>query len=232
LKIDLSNVHKFFDGGVRALDGVSLHVPSGARVALVGPNGSGKSTLVRAIMGLVRCDGISLDHLDPFTHRAELAARIAYVPQTAPLLAASVNEVVAAVAAVRCIDDAEIRAVARALRFDIAGASKRPVRALSGGMKQKLLLSLALSARASLYVLDEPTASLEAVAREAFFEVFETRANGATLVLSSHRADEIARLARRVVALEEGRGVRDESTSSWLAQSAEPTILRPQEVYA
>jgi ABC-2 type transport system ATP-binding protein len=204
VKIELTDVRKSFDGVV-ALDGVTLVVPPGAKVALDGPNGSGKSTLVRAVMGLVRCDGIRLDGLDPFAHRASLSARIAYVPQTAPALGAPVRDLVRAVAAIRAIDPAGIRGVADALDLSLDEVGRRPVRALSGGMRQKLMLALALAAPASLFVMDEPTASLDARARETFFRLFEARAAGATLLLSSHRADEVDRLVDRVVALEDGR---------------------------
>jgi ABC-2 type transport system ATP-binding protein len=141
---------------------------------------------------------------------------MAYVPQAAPLLGASVGDIVESVAALRRIDAADIREVARRLRLDIDTVRSRPVRSLSGGMKQKLLVALAFAAPVSLYVMDEPTASLEAAAREAFFELFAERSVGATLLLSSHRLDEIERLVERVVALEDGRVVSDEPVSAWM----------------
>lgn len=213
MRIVLTDVHKRF-GDARALQGVSLDVPSGSKIALVGPNGSGKSTLVRAVMGLVRCDGIRLDGLDPFTRRAELASRTAYVPQTAPQLGASVGELVRAIAALRLVDPLEIFRLAHALDLTIDDLYDRPVRALSGGMKQKLMLSLALAAPVSLLVLDEPTASLDARTRERFFELYAERAAGATLLLSSHRLDEVDRLAERVIGLEAGRVVFDAAPGS------------------
>jgi ABC-2 type transport system ATP-binding protein len=234
MQIDLKDVHKRFEGGARALDGVSLHIPSRTRLALVGPNGSGKSTLIRAVMGLVRCDGVRLDGRDPIAHRVEVAARMAYVPQAAPLLGASVGDIVESVAALRRIDAADIRDVARRLRLDIDAVRSRPVRSLSGGMKQKLLVALAFAAPVSLYVMDEPTASLEAGAREAFFELFAERSGGATLVLSSHRLDEIERLVERVVALEDGRVVSDEPVSAWMERrerSSWVPAAAPREVH-
>jgi len=209
MRIDLTDVRKRF-GGVEALAGVSLEVASGDRVALVGPNGSGKSTLVRAVMGMVHCEGVvRLDGLDTFTHRTRLAARMAYVPQTAPQLGATVGEVVRAVASLRGLAPHEIGRVAEELALDVGEVRRRPVRALSGGMKQKLLIALALAAPVSLFVMDEPTASLDAHTRETFFRLFRDRADGATLLLSSHRLDEVQRLVDRVVALEEGRIVLD-----------------------
>ncbi len=95
------------------------------------------------------------------------------------------------------------------LGLDVEATGRRPVRALSGGMKQKLLIALALAAPASLLIMDEPTASLDAHTREAFFHLLERRAAGATLLFSSHRPDDVRRLVDRVVILEEGCLVLD-----------------------
>jgi ABC-2 type transport system ATP-binding protein len=209
MRVELKEVSKRF-GSVRALDGVSLDLASGDRVALVGPNGSGKSTLVRAVMGILRCEGmVRLAGEDPFRHRTRLASRLAYVPQTAPRLGATVGEVTRAVTALRGLDEAEIRSTAAAIDLDLPALRRRPVRALSGGTKQKLLIALALAAPASLLIMDEPTASLDHEARNAFFRLFDERAAGATLLLCSHRLDEVRRLVDRVVVLEEGRIVLD-----------------------
>jgi ABC-2 type transport system ATP-binding protein len=205
MRIELHDVCKRF-GGAPVLDHLSLTVAAGDRVGLTGPNGSGKSTLVRAIMGMVRCEGaVRLDGRDPFAHRAELASRMAYVPQVAPQLGATVAEVVRAVADLRGLDRAHIARVAEDLDLDLQAIAGRPVRALSGGMKQKLLIALALAAPISLLIMDEPTASLDARAREAFFRLLDQRATGATLLFSSHRPDDVRRLVDRVVGLEDGR---------------------------
>ena len=210
----LKDVSKNFEG-VQALDGISLEIAPGERVALVGPNGSGKSTLIRAVMGIVHCEGaVRLDDMDPFQHRTRLAARLAYVPQTAPQLGATVGELTRVVAMLRGLAEDDIRETAARIGLDLAVLRQRPFRKLSGGMKQKLLLSLALAAPVSFLIMDEPTASLDTDAREAFFQLFEERAKEATLLLSSHRLDEVRRLVNRVVAVETGRVVMDAPTST------------------
>lgn len=209
MRVDLNDVSKRFNAAP-ALDRVSLSIGDGERVALVGPNGSGKSTLVRAVMGLVRCDGdVRVGDEDPFLHRARLASHLAYVPQTAPLLGATVDEIIRAVARLRALDVDEIRRVASAIDLDVDRLRRRPLKALSGGTKQKLMITLALASPVSLIILDEPTASLDSEAREAFFSLFESRSRGATVLLCSHRLDEVGRLVDRVVALEEGRVALD-----------------------
>jgi len=209
LRIELEDVRKRFHGAP-ALNGVSLEIASGSRVALVGPNGSGKSTLARALMGMLRCEGsVWLDGWDAFRDRAEVASRTAYVPQAQPQLSATVGEIADAVTRLRGLDPGRIRAVADELGLDVAAVADRPVRALSGGMKQKLLIALALAAPSSLLIMDEPTTSLDARTRETFFRLFDEHLPSATLLLSSHRLEEVGRLVDRVVFLEEGRVTLD-----------------------
>ena len=224
MRIELEDVSKRF-GRVQALSDVSLSLPSGARVALIGPNGSGKSTLTRAMMGLVEHSGSIL--LDGETTReagADLMRRIAYVPQIAPQFAAPVADLVRAVATLRELDTDAIRDVAARLDLDLPPLARRPFRNLSGGMKQKLLVALALAARPALLIMDEPTASLDARSRERFFELFEDLAGEATLVLCSHRFEEMRRLVDHVVLLEEGRVAWDGDVDAFLAARVENVI--------
>lgn len=205
MRIEFKGVSKSFRGA-RALSDLSFTIPHGRKVALIGPNGSGKSTLTRVMMGLLAYEGeVWLDGRAPLEDRVEIARRLAYVPQTAPQLAAPVGEIVSAIAAVREIDPAAISTTASRLMLDLGEIAKRPLRALSGGMRQKLMLALALATGADLFILDEPTASLDAPSRQSFFELYSEIADGATLILCSHRLEEIQHLVDHVIALEGGR---------------------------
>ncbi|MGH7813354.1 MAG: ABC transporter ATP-binding protein [Candidatus Binataceae bacterium] len=216
MRIELKDVRKSFDG-VEALRGVSLTIPAGRKVALIGPNGSGKTTLTRILMGLLACSGeVLLDGCPPFSRRAELAARLAYVPQTAPLMSAKVREIVGVIAVARGIEPRAIASTAWGLGLDCEAAADVAVRELSGGMRQKLMLALALSARADLFILDEPTASLDSISRQGFFHLYEEIAGGATLILCSHRLEEIQHLVDQVVALESGKVVFDGPVAEFL----------------
>ena len=220
MRVELLRVGKHF-GDVTALRDVTLAIPSGARVALIGPNGSGKTTLTRAILGVIAHEGeVLLDGLSAFDARARLAGRLAYVPQVAPQMAATVAELVQVVASVRSADPAQIWARARDLDLVPAAIAARPFRSLSGGMKQKVLLALAFAARASLHVLDEPTASLDASARARFYQLYERHAEGATLLLCSHRLEEIRHLVDHVVALADGRVVYHGRADAYLGERA------------
>lgn len=220
MELALRDVVKTF-GSFRALDGVSLTIPSGQKVALIGPNGSGKSTLTRILMGMSAFQGEALlDGLSPLEKRMSLARRLAYVPQNPPRLAASVADVVEAVAAIREIDPNRVGETAARLDLNLEALADRPVRDLSAGMKQKLLIALALSGRSDLLILDEPTASLDARARARFFELFAERAGAATLILCSHRLEEIQHLVEHVIALDAGKVVFDGPVSDFLAARA------------
>ena len=209
MQIDVRGAVKRF-GKVEALRGIDLVVPAGRRVALVGPNGSGKSTLIRALLGLIDCEGVVLlDGRSPYEDRVALAKKLAYVPQVAPALGASVQEVVAMVTLTRGLPAQDVARAGTQLGLDIDAVRKRPFRNLSGGMKQKLLLAIAFAARPSLLVMDEPTASLDAQARDRFFEVCAGLSPDVTVLLCSHRLEEIKQLAQHVVSMEDGRVVFD-----------------------
>lgn len=224
MRIELRGVRKRFDEQ-EALRGIDLVVPHGQRVAIVGPNGSGKSTLLRVLMGLVSCEGeVRLDALSPFTDRQALARRMAYVPQVAPQLGATVGEVVHAITTLRELPADRVIGTARRLELDVAVVRDKPFRSLSGGMKHKLLLALALSSDASLLILDEPTASLDVATRQRFETLFDEASRDATVVLCSHRVEEVQRQAERVVELGEGRVVRDLAT---VPEAGKVVVLRP-----
>ncbi|MBI1949403.1 MAG: ABC transporter ATP-binding protein [Deltaproteobacteria bacterium] len=220
MRVEIHDARKRF-GRVGALRGVDLVVPAGGRVALVGPNGSGKSTLIRTLLGLIDYQGtVLLDGRSPYDDRVEIAAQLAYVPQVAPALGATVDEVVRLVTHTRDLDAAEVARVAALFDLDLARAGSQPFRNLSGGMKQKLLLSAAFAARPSLMVLDEPTASLDVRAREQFFSMCSQLDADVTLLLCSHRVEELRHLANRVVALDDGRVTFDGPVDQYLQANA------------
>jgi ABC-2 type transport system ATP-binding protein len=212
-------------GTLQALRDVTFALESGSRTALIGPNGSGKSTLTRVVMGMLRCDGeVTLDGMAAFAGREAVAARTAYVPQTAPRLNATVKELVHAITRLRALPVARIEAPAEALGLDLGTLWQQPYRDLSGGMRQKLLLALSLGSGAALLVLDEPTASLDAQSRHAFFRIVDALPERPTLLLCSHRLDEIRHLVDRVLALQDGRVAWFGDADEYLARRVRATI--------
>ncbi len=224
MRIELQRIGKRY-GKVTALDGVDLDVPSGARVALLGANGSGKTTLTRVIMGLVRHDGaVRLGGQPAWPRPAALAARIAYVPQIAPPWAAPVGDVVAAVADLRKLPVDRFAAMATRLGLELGAVATRAFRGLSGGTKQKVLLALALASAPGLAILDEPTASLDPEARSRFFALAADALGDATVVLCSHRLDELRTLVDHVVVLADGKVAWSGTAQRYLAEHVAAVI--------
>lgn len=222
MRVEGRSVRKRF-GRVEALRGIDFTIPSGGKVGLIGPNASGKSTLIRIILGLLRCEGELL--LDGESKRSlERADQIAYVPQIAPKFSASVGELIQAITRVRDMPAGDVIACGKEVGIDLRAVESQAFRNLSGGAKQKTLISLALASRASLYVLDEPTASLDTQSRRDLFHLLSERAGDSTLVLCSHRLEEIRTLVDQVMVLEEGRLAYFGPTEDYLDRMTLSTI--------
>jgi ABC-type multidrug transport system ATPase subunit len=222
MRVDGKLVRKRF-GKIEALRGIDFTIPSGGKVGLIGPNASGKSTLIRIVLGLLRCEGELL--LDGEERQGiEQADRIAYVPQIAPKFGASVGEVIKAITRVRELSPEDVVACGRDVGIDLRAVERQAFCNLSGGAKQKTLISLALASQASLYVLDEPTASLDTQSRGDLFHLLSERTKDATLVLCSHRLEEIRTLVDQVMVLDEGRLAYFGPTEDYLDRMTLSTI--------
>jgi tungstate transport system ATP-binding protein len=185
-----------------ALWDIDLTIHGGERVALLGANGSGKSTLLRVLMGLQRCEGE--------IWRAS-GQRAALVFQRPYLLRLSVLHNVALAAwlqgqrwATACARAREALAL-----VGLADCAAHPAPSLSGGQQQRLAVARAWVQQPSLWLLDEPTASLDPGARQEIESLMLRCAHEAgkagALVFSSHHLGQVRRLATRVVYLEQGR---------------------------
>ncbi len=223
MRIDARGLRKRF-GEREVLCGVDLSIPAGRRVALVGPNGSGKSTLNRVLMGLLSYRGEVLLDGRPPADRAHVAPRLAYVPQLAPQLAATPRELVRAVAQLRELDSALLEEVTDQLGLPFESVAAQPFRSLSGGMKQKLLMAMALATRASLLILDEPTGSLDPESRERCLSLIAALPRDTTLLLCSHRLEELRHLVDEVIVLVDGRVSLRASAAEFLTRSDRSVI--------
>lgn len=196
----------------RILDGIQLEVGLGERVALIGSNGAGKTTLIRCLLGEYTHDGeVLIQGRNPRLDRTEVLGLIGFVPQLPPPLKMPVGQLIDFSAALCNTPAARMHEIAIRLGLDIASILARPFNKLSGGMKQKLLIAIALGRDAKVLVMDEPAANLDPQARKIFFELLEERAQSATMLISSHRINEVSALVNRVVELDLGKVVLDES---------------------
>ncbi len=195
----------------RVLDDIDLEIGLGERIALIGSNGAGKTTLIRCLLGEYVHDGeVTIDGRDPRRERTALLGLIGFVPQLPPPLKMSVQRLIDFSAALCGTDPARIVAIAERLGLDVASVAERQFVRLSGGMKQKLLIAIALGRDAKVLVMDEPAANLDPDARKIFFDLLAERQHDATMLISSHRLDEVSALVNRVVELDMGKVVLDD----------------------
>jgi len=203
------NLTKRF-GKAAAVDDLSFAVRSGETVALWGPNGAGKTTVLRCLLGLLPFQGTLsvMGHPCGARGRASREA-LGYVPQEVRLHADdTVRDTVRFYARLRGV--AADRGTRLIDEWGLRDVEHRPVRHLSGGMKQKLALVVALLADPPILLLDEPTSNLDARTRREFTELLmRLKAAGKTLLFCTHRPSEVWKLADRVVVLERGRKVAD-----------------------
>ena len=203
--INFNNVSKYFNR-VEVLSDINLNIDRGDRVALVGSNGAGKTTLIRCLLGEYHCLGeLRVEDRDPRQHRTEILKRVGFVPQISPPLKMPVGQLIHFAAGVCDSDPANMFTISEQLGLDAHDIQRKPFNKLSGGMKQKLLISIALGRDCDLLVLDEPAANLDPEARHTFFQLLAQRQLQAAMLISSHRLDEVAALVNRVVELDRGR---------------------------
>lgn len=208
--ICVENLSKTFKRAV-ILDHLNLNIATGERIALIGANGAGKTTLIRCLLGEYTYSGkISLDGFSPREDRAAVLRAIGFVPQLPPPLKMPVQQLLDFSAAVCRSEVSAMAQIATALGLSLQEVLERPFDRLSGGQKQKLLVSIALARDTRLLVMDEPAANLDTEARRVFFEILAKRVEGASLIISSHRLDEVAPLVDRVIELDHGRVVLDD----------------------
>jgi ABC-type multidrug transport system ATPase subunit len=213
-------------GHVEAVRDVSLDVREGDRYGLLGPNGSGKSTLVRMLLGLVYATSGSISILGEPVPR--------HVSRVLPEIGALIEEPAAyphlsGRANLRLLDAAgpgggrrtRRRRVDEALeQVGLAGIDRRPVRAYSLGMRQRLGLAAALVRRPRLLILDEPTNGLDPRGIRDIRDLLTgLNADGVTVFMSSHLLPEVSALCTRIGVLDSGKLVLQEQ----LASLQEPT---------
>ncbi len=213
-------------GATRALDDVDLTLERGI-TGLLGPNGAGKTTLlsILATVGEPDAGRVSVFGLDPrqAAQRVEIRRRLGYLPQE---LGYHRHFTVAAfldyVAILKEITDRRRRAEEVALVLAAVGlesSARTRIRALSGGMRQRLGIAQALLGHPDLLVLDEPTAGLDPEQRLRFRELLSGLPGDPVIMLSTHQADDIAAICPHVVVLLQGR-VHFTGTPAELAATA------------
>ena len=225
--VDVEGVAKRF-GDIKALDGVTLRVRQGEIYGLLGPNGAGKTTLIRAIVGLIAPDAGTVTVLGRRLPNLDVLREVGYMTQQAALYPGlSVEENLSFFAAINGAEGG----VDDALRLVHLDNRKNSVVAnLSGGMRQRCSLAVALVHKPKLLLLDEPTVGVDPQLRVQFWDDFRRMAEGGTtIIVSSHVMDEAER-CQRLGLIQYGRllaeGTPSEVRAKAGTQNLEEAFLR------
>jgi len=230
--VSFQNVFKTYHtsrGEFQALKGVSFDIEAGEFFGLLGPNGAGKTTLISILAGLARASAgqVTVCGADVQTDFATARRRLGVVPQELvfdPFF--NVREALrfqSGYFGVRGNDDWIDELLAGLGLSDKAQANMRQ---LSGGMKRRVLVALALVHRPPVIVLDEPTAGVDVELRQTLWQfISQLNRQGSTVLLTTHYLEEAEALCGRIAMLKEGQLVALEATSD-LLQRASAQVLR------
>ena len=209
-------------GKVTALDCASLDIQPGRVAAVIGANGAGKTTLIKCVVGLVKFEGrVLVDGVDIARHGKAARRLVGYLPQNPSFHAdLSVRETALFYAALKSVPPSHAREMVETAGLD--AHAEKPVGALSGGMRQRLALGIALLADPPLLILDEPAAGLDISARLDLRRlVAEQRQAGKAILLSTHWLEDVPYVADEALVLDQGKTVF-QGPAAQLAASGAP----------
>ncbi len=226
--ISILDLQKTYQGGKRALDGITLEVPRGGIFGLLGPNGAGKSTLINILAGLVSKSGGSATiwGFDIDAHPRNAKRSIGVVPQEIlfdPFF--TPKEALEIQAGLYGIPRADRRTMELLRAMHLEDKANAYSRTLSGGMKRRLLVAKAMVHSPPILVLDEPTAGVDVELRQQLWAfVRGLNAQGVTVVLTTHYLEEAEQLCDRIGIINHGRLIANETTRTLVGMAQEKVV--------
>ncbi|HSS67796.1 MAG TPA: ABC transporter ATP-binding protein [Nocardioidaceae bacterium] len=208
-----------------AVDGLGLSVERGSVTAILGPNGAGKTTAVEVCEGLRRptAGSVRVLGLDPQTQHARLAPRVGVMLQNGGAWSGVRAEELLRYVASLHAHPLPVSQLVELLGLGSCG--RTPYRRLSGGQQQRLALAAAVIGRPELVFLDEPTSGLDPQARRAAWDLVERlRADGVTVVLTTHYLEEAEQLATQVYVIDHGRVIAQGAPADLTASRSRNSI--------
>ncbi len=206
--INVSSISKTYASGFEALKSVNLTIDKGEILALLGPNGAGKTTLISIICGIVNptSGNITVDGMDIARDYRAVRSMIGLVPQELTTDAFETVWNTATFSRGLFGKPSNPQHIEKVLRdLSLWDKKDRRVRELSGGMKRRLLIAKALSHEPRILFLDEPTAGVDVELRKEMWQsVRELRANGVTVILTTHYIEEAEEMADRIAVINHG----------------------------
>ena len=226
--ISIQGLCKTYQGGKRALDGVSFDVPRGQIFGLLGPNGAGKSTLINILAGLVNKTegsaaiwGFDIDR-HPRNAKASIGIvnqEILFDPFFSPLETLEIQ------AGLYGVPKGQRRSMELLRAVHLEDKANAYARTLSGGMKRRLMVAKAMVHSPAVLVLDEPTAGVDIELRQQLWAyVRELNAAGVTVVLTTHYLEEAEELCDRIAIINHGKLVANEPTRELVGRAQEKMV--------
>ena len=226
--ISVSQLTKTYKSGFQALKAVDLEIRRGEIFALLGPNGAGKTTLISIICGIVNPSSgvVRADGHDIITDFRAARSKIGLVPQE---LSTDMFETVWDTVSFsrglfgKAPNPVYIEKVLRDLSLWDKKDTK--IRALSGGMKRRVMIAKALSHEPQILFLDEPTAGVDVELRRAMWEMVRSlRENGVTIILTTHYIEEAEEMADRIGVINKGELILVEEKAALMAKLGEKKL--------
>jgi ABC-2 type transport system ATP-binding protein len=226
--ISIDDLQKTYEGGKRALDGVSFDVPRGQIFGLLGPNGAGKSTLINILSGMVMKTGgaARIWGFDIDEHPRNAKVSIGIVPQEilfdpffTPFEALEIQ------AGLYGVPKSRRRTLELLRAVHLEDKANAYARTLSGGMKRRLLVAKAMVHTPPVLVLDEPTAGVDIELRQQLWAyVRELNAQGVTVVLTTHYLEEAEELCDRIAIINHGQLIANKPTRELVGMAQEKVV--------
>ncbi|MFL1895274.1 ABC transporter ATP-binding protein [Aquimarina sp. 2-A2] len=210
MKLIIDNLSKTYSNGVKALQNISLEIPTGM-FGLLGPNGAGKSTLMRTIATLQEADAgsITLGDIDILNQKNELRKVLGYLPQQFGLYPKISAEILLNHFAVLkgIVHKKERQELVKALlhKTNLYDVRKQNLKGYSGGMKQRFGIAQALLNNPKLLIVDEPTAGLDPLERNRFYNVLSELGEQTVVILSTHIVDDVKELCTNMAIINQGQ---------------------------
>ena len=226
--LSIAGLRKAYASGTEALKSVDLDIRRGEIFALLGPNGAGKTTLINIVCGIVTPSGGSVlvdgkDHLSDYRHAR---SRIGLVPQE--LTTDAFESVLSTVSFSRGLfgkprDPGKIEALLK--RLSLWDKRKSKMMELSGGMKRRVMIAKALSHEPDILFLDEPSAGVDVELRRDMWDmVRKLRADGVTIILTTHYIEEAEEMADRVGVISRGELIMVEGKRELMKKLGRKTL--------
>lgn len=211
MQLVIDNLSKTYPGGVRALDGVSLAIPTGM-FGLLGPNGAGKSTLMRILATLQSADSGSakLGEVDVLRDPVQVRQVLGYLPQEFGVYPrVSAMRLLMHLAALKGVGSGhrDRKLVVESLleRVNLSQVRNKAVSTYSGGMRQRFGIAQALLGDPKLLIVDEPTAGLDPGERNRFYNLLAEVGENIIVILSTHIVQDVKELCRKMAIIHQGK---------------------------